>query len=61
MDFCGPHENSQGFPVGIHLLLLTHFPVAKMYKKQWDRNRNMDKIMEISVTHGQTPLFCSEN
>ena len=41
-------------------LWLTCFPVAKMPKAQWDRDRNMDTIMEISVVHGQ-PLPYSEN
>ena len=41
-------------------LWLTFFQVAKMPKAQWDRDRNMDTIMEISVVHGQ-PLFYSEN
>ena len=35
-------------------LSLTSFPVAKMSKAQWDRDRNMvDIIMEICVAHGQ--------
>ena len=34
-------------------LSLTSFPVAKMPKAQWDRDRNMDTIMEIYVAHGQ--------
>ena len=41
-------------------LWLTCFPVAKMTKRQWVRDRNMDTIMEISVVHGQ-PLPYSEN
>ena len=39
----------------------TFFPVAKMPKAQWDRDRNMDTIMEISVVHGQPLLLYSEN
>ena len=34
-------------------LLLTCFPFAKMPKAQWDRNKNMDAIIEISVAHVQ--------
>ena len=40
---------------------LTCFPVAKMPKAQWDRNRNMDTIIEISVAHGPPLLLYSEN
>ena len=42
-------------------LWLTCFPVAKMPKAQWDRDRNMDTIMEIFVAHGQSLLLYSEN
>ena len=41
-------------------LWLTCFPVAKMPKAQWDRDRNMDTIMEISVVHGQPLLLYNE-
>ena len=37
------------------------FPVAKTPKMRWDRDRNMDTIMEISVVHGQPLLLYSEN
>ena len=36
---------------------LTCFPVANVSKAQWDRDRNMDAIMENSVAHGQNHLF----
>ena len=42
-------------------LWLTCFPVAKMPKAQWDSDRNMDTIMEISVALGQPLLLYSEN
>ena len=42
-------------------LWLSCYPVAKMPKVQWDRDRNMDTIMEIYVSHGQPLLICSEN
>ena len=42
-------------------LWLTYCPVAKMSKVQWDRDRTMDAIMEISVVHGQPLLLYSEN
>ena len=41
-------------------LWLMCFPVAKMPKAQWDRDRNMDTIMEISVVHGQPLLLYNE-
>ena len=34
-------------------LWLTCFPIAKMPKTQWDRDRNMDTIMKISLAHEQ--------
>ena len=40
---------------------LTCFPVAKMIKAQWGRDRNTNTIMEISVAYGQPPLLYSEN
>ena len=40
---------------------LTHFSVAKMSKPQWGTDRNMDAIMEISVSHGRRPLLYNEN
>ena len=42
-------------------LCLTYFPVAKMSKAQWDKDRIMDTIMEISVEHGQPLILYSEN
>ena len=42
-------------------LWLTCFLVAKMPKAQWDMDRNMDTIMDISVAHGQPLLLFSEN
>ena len=36
-------------------LWLTRFPVAKMPKAQWDRERNMDAIMEISFAWTTIP------
>ena len=42
-------------------LWFTCFPVAKMSKRQWDKNRNMDTIMEIFVVHGKPLLLYSEN
>ena len=42
-------------------LWLTCFLVAKMFKAQWDKDRNIDTIMEISVVHGQPLLLYSEN
>ena len=36
-------------------------PVPKMSKAKWDRDRNMDAIMEIYVAHSQPPLLYSEN
>ena len=42
-------------------LWLTCFPVAKMSKRQWGRDWNIDIILEISVVHGQPLLFYSEN
>ena len=41
-------------------LWLTCFPVVNMPKAQWDRDRNMDTIMEISVVHGQPLLLYNE-
>ena len=41
-------------------LWLTYFPVAKMSKAQWDRDRTTDTIMENSVLHGQPLLFYSD-
>ena len=38
-------------------LWLKCFPVAKMPKAQWERDRNMDTKMEISVVHGQLLLL----
>ena len=38
-------------------LWLTCFPVAKMSKRRWDRDRNMDTTMEISFVHGQPLLY----
>ena len=40
-------------------LWLTSFPVAKMSKVEWERDRNMNTIIEISVAHGQSPLIYS--
>ena len=40
---------------------LTCFPIAKMSKPQWDRDRNMAVIMDISVAHDQPPLLYNEN
>ena len=40
---------------------LTCFPVAKMFKAQWGKDRNFDTIMEISVAHDQPPLLYNEN
>ena len=37
------------------------FPVGKMSQAQWDRDRNLDTIMEISVAHGQPLLLYREN
>ena len=37
------------------------FPVAKMSKAQYDRDENMDTIMEISVIHRQQLLLYSKN
>ena len=42
-------------------LWLTCFPFAKIFKAQWDGDRNMDTIMEISVVHGEPLLLYSEN
>ena len=42
-------------------LWLTCFPFAKMPKAQWDRNKNMDTIIEVSVAHVQPLLLFSEN
>ena len=42
-------------------LCLTYFLVATMPKAQWDRDRNMHKIMEISVAHEEPLLLYSEN
>ena len=42
-------------------LCLTCFPVAKMSKVQWNKDRNMDTIMEISVVHGEPFLLYIEN
>ena len=36
----------------------TCFPIPKMSKAQWDRDRNMDTIMEISVAQ-TNHLFCT--
>ena len=65
MAFSGPWK-CRGFKfVGIFSpyssLWLTCFPVAKMFKAQWDRDRNLDIIIEISVVHGQPLLLYSEN
>ena len=38
-------------------LWLTCFPVVKMSKRRWDRDRNMDTTMEISFVHGQPLLY----
>ena len=35
-------------------LSLQCFPVAKIPKAQWERDKNMNTNMEISVAHGQT-------
>ena len=42
-------------------LCLTCFLVATMPKAQWDRERNMDTIMEISLAHGEPLFLYSEN
>ena len=58
MVFSGPWKCRDCKFVGISSLYssiwLTCFPVAKMSKVQWDTDRNMDAIMEISVVHGQS-------
>ena len=42
-------------------LWLTHFSVGKTSKVPWGRDRNMDTIIEISISRGQPPLLYSEN
>ena len=37
------------------------FSSFKDVNTQWDKDRNTDKIMEISVAHGQPPLLYSVN
>ena len=34
---------------------------CKDVNAQWDKDRNTDTIMEISVTHGEPPLLYSAN
>ena len=40
---------------------MARFPVAKMSKAQWGRDRNKDTITEIFVARGQPPLLYSES
>ena len=40
---------------------LMRLPVAKMSKMKWTRDRNINTIMEIFVTHEKPPLLYSEN
>ena len=65
MAFSGPWKCRDYKFVGISSpyssLWLTYFPVAKMSKAQWDRDRTMDTIMEISVVQGQPLLLYSDN
>ena len=32
-----------------------------MFEAQWDMDKNMDTIIEISVVYGKPPLFYTEN
>ena len=65
MAFSGPSKFRNCKFVGISSpyssLWLTFFPVAKMSKAQWDRDRNIDTITEIAVVHGQPLLLYGEN
>ena len=65
MAFSGPGKCRDCEIVGISSpyssLWLMCFPVAKMSKVQWDTDRNMNTVMEISVVHGQPLLLYSEN
>ena len=65
MAFSGPLKCRDCKLVGISSpyssVWLTCFPVAKLSKVQWYRDRNMDTIMENPVVHGQPLLFYSEN
>ena len=46
--------------VGISSPFSSLWLTCKMPKAQWDRDRNIDTIMEISVAHGQPLLIYSE-
>ena len=65
MAFSGPlkcrHCKFVGISNPYSSLWLTCFPVSKLSKVQWYRDRNMDTIMENPVVHGQLLLLYSEN
>ena len=65
MVFSGPWKCRDCKLVGISSryssLWLTYFPVAKMSKAQWDKDRTMDTTMEIFVVHRQLLLLYTEN
>ena len=64
MAFSGPWKCRNCKFVGISSqfssLWLTCFPVAKISKAQWDRNKIIDTTMKISVVQGQPLLLYSE-